>query len=51
MASELFERLQERLAEPLFGGIDRYVRCLAHILNLVVKDILRALKSGTANEA
>ena len=29
-----------------FQGLPSYVRCLAHIINLIVKDILKALKSG-----
>ncbi|KAJ5413906.1 hypothetical protein N7509_000533 [Penicillium cosmopolitanum] len=28
-----------------------YIRCLAHILNLIVKDILRVLRSSDAHEA
>lgn len=34
-----------------FNGIGSYIRCLAHILNLIVKDILGALDSGTTHEA
>jgi len=34
-----------------FGGMKSYIRCLAHILNLIVKDILKELKSGTMAEA
>jgi len=34
-----------------FRGYKSFVRCLAHILNLIVKDILRELKSGTVQEA
>jgi hypothetical protein len=34
-----------------FQGLDSYIRCLAHILNLIMKDILQALKSGTQKEA
>lgn len=52
MVSELFHNLQENLnSAPLFQGLDSYVRCLAHILNLIVKDIFRALKSGNTEEA
>jgi hypothetical protein len=29
-----------------FQGLDSYIRCLAHILNLTVKEMLSALKSG-----
>ena len=35
----------------LFQGLDSQIRCLAHILNLIVHDILAALKSGTCKEA
>ena len=34
-----------------FHGINSFIRCLAHILNLIVKEILRSLKSGTYKEA
>jgi hypothetical protein len=56
MVSELFHSLQETAFEKdtskiQFQGLDSYVRCIAHILNLIVKDILRALKSGTTKEA
>jgi hypothetical protein len=34
-----------------FHGLGSYIRCLAHILNLIVKDILHVLDSGTAQEA
>ncbi|KAJ5267683.1 hypothetical protein N7478_010491 [Penicillium angulare] len=36
---------------PLYRGLDSYIRCLAHILNLIVKDILRNLGSGTMEQA
>jgi hypothetical protein len=54
MASELFHSLIGTAFDKKkiqFQGLDSYVRCLAHILNLIVKDILQALKSGTAEEA
>jgi hypothetical protein len=61
MASELFYSLSNRLQvlgkdstkdmAPLYQGLDSYIRCLTHILNLIVKDILRALKSGNTEEA
>jgi hypothetical protein len=52
MAHELHESLKKRLSSPpLFQGLESYVRCLAHILNLIVKDILRALKSGSIEDA
>lgn len=34
-----------------FNSIDSYVRCLAHVLNLIVSDILSALKSGDHKSA
>src|SRR3977135_199613 len=54
---ELYDKLCERYelreddsgigSEPIrFQGLQSYVRCLAHIINLIVKDILTALKSG-----
>jgi len=36
-----------------FRGLDSYIRCLAYILNLIIKDILSVLKAGdnkSANE-
>jgi hAT family C-terminal dimerisation region len=54
MVSELFHGLQDTAVEKdkiQFEGLDSYVRCIAHILNLIVKDILRALKSGNTKEA
>jgi hypothetical protein len=51
MASELYHALKESSPEIQFHGVDSYIRCLAHILNLIVKDILRALKSGSTQEA
>ena len=51
MASELYLMLKESNQKIQFCGVDSYIRCLAHILNLIVKDILRALKSGSTQEA
>lgn len=51
MASELYLTLRDSNPEIQFCGIDSYIHCLAHILNLIVKDILHALKSGSIQEA
>jgi hypothetical protein len=57
MASELYFSLSNRLGEQdtnsalLYRGLDSYIRCLAHVLNLIVKDILRALNSGDTEQA
>jgi hypothetical protein len=52
MVSELHFTLEEKSLQPIrFRGVDSYIRCLAHILNLIVKDILRSLKSGSVSEA
>ena len=34
-----------------FQGSSSYVRCLAHVINLIVKDVLRTLKDGTMDDA
>lgn len=34
-----------------FQGIDSYIRCLAHVLNLIVSDILSEMKSGDHKSA
>jgi hypothetical protein len=51
MVLQLFENLQKSGANTLFCGLGSYVRCLAHIINLIVKDILSTLKSGNTEEA
>jgi hypothetical protein len=52
MVSELFHSVQKKPNTALlFQGLHSSVRCLAHILNLIVKDILRAVKSGNTGEA
>jgi hypothetical protein len=57
MASELYfslsdrSRVQNAIPAPLYRGLDSYIRCLAHVLNLIVKDILRTLGSGTMEQA
>jgi hypothetical protein len=40
-----------RPEEFRFQGTDSYVRCLAHVLNLIVSDILSALRSGDRKSA
>jgi hAT family C-terminal dimerisation region len=47
----LLEQNQNPLQPIRFSGPNSYIRCLAHILNLIVKDILRSLKSGSVSEA
>ncbi|KAJ6038636.1 hypothetical protein N7460_007353 [Penicillium canescens] len=57
MASELYFSLSDRprgadaMPAPLYRGLDSYIRCLAHVLNLIVKDILRNVGSGTMEQA
>lgn len=42
MVSQLSQNLKRNLgADLLFRGASSYVRCLAHILNLIVKSILQ----------
>ncbi|KAJ5343499.1 uncharacterized protein N7506_003323 [Penicillium brevicompactum] len=54
MVSELWyllEQNQNSLQPIRFSGPNSYIRCLAHISNLIVKDILRSLKAGSVSEA
>jgi len=57
IASELFfslsdrPRVEEAMLALLYRGLNSYIRCLAHALNLIVKDILRNLGSGTIEQA
>ncbi|KAK9353311.1 hypothetical protein V1523DRAFT_203903 [Lipomyces doorenjongii] len=52
MVSALYESLRRKYGHAVrCRDPDSYVRCLAHILNLIVQDILHALKSGNAGEA
>lgn len=57
MAYELYfslsdrPRVEDAIPAPLYGGLDSYIRCLAHVLNLIVKDILRNLRSGMMEQA
>jgi hypothetical protein len=52
LMSELYFNLKEKFLGVRetdafhFQGADSYIRCLAHVLNLIVSDILSALKSG-----
>ena len=52
MVLQLSQNLQKKHEiNLLFSGLGSYVRCLAHIINLIVKDILGALRSGNIGEA
>ena len=61
LASELYFNLSEKYASDGFDpscsgrlrflGIDSYIRCLAHVLNLIVSDILSSMKSGDHRSA
>lgn len=61
LASELYFHLSEKYNSDSFDpscsghlrflGIDSYIRCLAHVLNLIVSDILSAMKSGDNRSA
>lgn len=59
MCDSLFGRLKDQyddkpsLVRPRmrFHGRDSFVRCLAHVINLICSDVLRDLKAGTAKEA
>lgn len=54
MASELFYLLSKTCLDKKkiqFKGLNSYICCLAYILNLIVKDILQALRCSTSNKA
>ncbi|RKF73594.1 putative AC transposase, partial [Golovinomyces cichoracearum] len=61
LISELYFRLKKRYSVAAstssgvksirFSGLYSYIRCLAHILNLIVKDILATLKTGDHQSA
>ena len=59
MCDSLFDRLKDQyddkpsLVRPRmrFHGRDSFVRCLAHVINLICSDVLKDLKAGTAKEA
>lgn len=61
LASELYFNLSEKYTSDGFDpsysgrlrflGIDSYIRCLAHVLNLIVSDILSSIKSGDHRSA
>ena len=52
MVTDVYNVLKEDLGDRAkFLYPDGYVRCLAHILNLVVKEILYSLKSGSCEGA
>lgn len=53
MILELYELLvaDENLIPTRFGGLASYVRHLAHVLNLIVKEILLSLKAGDSASA
>lgn len=53
---QMFNTLQQKLQQGhqlliKFQGTHSFVRCLAHIINLLVKDILAALKCGDYEDA
>lgn len=61
LVSELYFNLTERFRDTdntaggtntlRFQGVDSYIRCTAHVLNLIVNDILSTLKSGDRHSA
>jgi hypothetical protein len=61
LVSELYFNLKEKYSSNdsnpthqtslRFQGVDSYIRCLAHVLNLIVKDILSMMKSGDHKSA
>ncbi len=53
MILKLYELLvaDENLIPTRFGGLASYVRHLAHVLNLIVKEILLSLKAGDSASA
>ena len=53
LVDNILHGLQERYPTTSlrFDGPNSYIRCIAHILNLVVKDILATLKVGDCESA
>ncbi len=49
--SSLYEQFAESPNTPHFRGQESYIRCLAHVLNLIVKKLLETLKSGDRRSA
>jgi hypothetical protein len=44
-------KLKDEIDGPRFQGRESFINCLAHVLNLIVKDILKALKCGDTKAA
>lgn len=61
LLSELYLNLTEKVRDTdaatsdikrlRFQGVDSYVRCIAHVLNLIVSDVLSTLKTGDHTSA
>lgn len=49
MVSELHARLCH--INPQFDGLNSFIRCFAHVVNLIVRDILKQLKSSDTSSA
>lgn len=49
--NDITQYIEEPNLSIRFEGDASYVRCLAHVLNLIVKDILQSLKSGDMKTA
>ncbi|KAK9365003.1 hypothetical protein V1509DRAFT_643131, partial [Lipomyces kononenkoae] len=43
--------LEEEGDDVRFRGREDFISCLAHVLNLIVKDILKSLKPGDTSSA
>ena len=53
MVNQLDQSLKEAFSprELRFDGLNNYMRCTAHVLNLIVGDILKALRAGGRYDA
>lgn len=51
MIIELYDKLISTIPNIQFQDLNSFIRCLAHILNLIVYNILKKLKTGSIRDA